>query len=87
MAELISLSVYRIEPKLGTTPVVLDTYQRAFSPEDIKGAEDIPAVQRIATALPRIYAKVVTSEGGVQKEYLVAETVAQIITKGNAALS
>ncbi len=87
MAELIQLSVYNITPKIGTTPVVDSTYQKVVSPENITSAEDIPATQRIATALPRIYGNVKINEGGIVKEYLVGETVAQIITKGNAALS
>ena len=83
MAELISLSVYNLQPpKLNTaTPIVESVFQRAFSPESITGAEGLSDAQRIATGLPRIYSKVVTNEGGVQKEYLVAETVAQILTK------
>ncbi len=87
MGNLISISVYRIEPKIGTTPVVLETYQKGLPPFEITSIEDIPAATRIATALPRIYGRVITNEGGVQKEYLVAETVAQVLAKGNAALS
>jgi len=87
MANVISISVYRIEPKLGTTPVVLEAYQKGLPYQEITGVEDIPSATRIATALPRIYGRVTTNEGGVQKEYLVAETVAQILVKANAALS
>lgn len=87
MAELISLSVYKIEPKLGSTPVITEVAQKPFDPKNLEQIDDIPAAQRIATALPRIYGKVVANEGGLLKEYLVAETAAQIVTKANAALS
>lgn len=87
MANLISISVYRLEPKIGSTPVVAEVYQHGLPFSAIRGIDDLPAAQRIATALPRIYGKVITVEGGVEKEYLVAETVAQILTKANAALS
>ncbi len=87
MANVISINVYNILPKLGTTPVVDSTYQKALPYQEITSVEDIPAATRIATALPRIYGHVVTNEGGVQKEYLVAETVEQILAKANAPLA
>lgn len=87
MANLFAISVYRLEPKIGSTQTVAETFQKAVNFGEVTSVQDIPAAQRVATALPRIYGKVITNEGGVQQEYLVAETVAQILTKANAALA
>jgi hypothetical protein len=79
---LIKMGVYRIvdNPQTGV-PTVQEVYQKAIPPSRIITTDDANSTLR--ASLPRIYSKVITDELPGGKEFLVAETVAQLVTQAN----
>lgn len=83
MAELISMSVYKIQPKLSTTgamEIVDGNITKAISPETLISAENLSTNLRNAWAIPGIYGKVLVDNNGLTEEYYTSQTVAQLVT-------
>jgi len=87
MANSINLHVYRVEQKADGTYGLNGVFARALKSTDIKEVTPVNTLDAGAinlTGLGMLYGRVVESQPGLDQEFYVMQTVAQVHTLLNA---
>lgn len=87
MANSINLHVYRVEQKADGTYALNGVFARALKSSDVKEVTPVNTLDAGAinlTGLGMLYGRVVEAQPGLDQEFYVMQTVAQVHTLLNA---